>query len=120
MDSYSFSEKDWKLYRSKVADWQEAHMERLCKEYIGILCTDEIGSERFWKLHDRIKEDVKSPGVIVKNSRSEMFNNILGLLSDGVITLDDLDGFSDDLRERLAFIIKNHPEYFDDRKESEE
>lgn len=24
-----FSEKDWKLFRSKIADWQEAYMEKL-------------------------------------------------------------------------------------------
>lgn len=29
-----FSEKDWKLFRSKIADWQEAYMEKLNKEYI--------------------------------------------------------------------------------------
>lgn len=116
MNSYNFSEKDWKLYRSKIADWQEAYMEKLCEEYMEILRADEIGSDRFWKLHDRIKEDVKSSGVIVRNSRSKMINNILGLLSDGAITLEDLDGFSEDLREHLAFIIKNHPEFFDDKK----
>ncbi len=29
-----FSEKDWKLFRSKIADWQEAYMDKLNKEYI--------------------------------------------------------------------------------------
>ena len=24
-----FSEKDWKLFRSKISDWQEAYMEKL-------------------------------------------------------------------------------------------
>ena len=24
-----FSEKDWKLFRSKIVDWQEAYMEKL-------------------------------------------------------------------------------------------
>ena len=70
LNSYNFSEKDWKLYRSKIAGWQEAYME--------ILRADEIGSERFWKLHDRIKEDKRSPGVLItRNSRSNMIDNIL-------------------------------------------
>ena len=43
-----------------------------------ILRADEIGSERFWKLHDRIKEDKRSPGVLItRNSRSNMIDNIL-------------------------------------------
>ncbi len=70
MNSYTFSEKDWKLYRSKIAGLQEAYME--------ILRADEIGSERFWNLHDRIKEDKRSPGVLItRNSRSNMIDNIL-------------------------------------------
>ena len=32
-----FSEKDWKLFRSKIADWQEAYMEKLNREYINLL-----------------------------------------------------------------------------------
>lgn len=32
-----FSEKDWKIFRSKIAGWQEAYMDKLNKEYIKIL-----------------------------------------------------------------------------------
>ena len=32
--------------------------------------------------------------------------NILHLLHDGVITLADLDGFSEELREKMAFILR--------------
>ena len=31
-----FSEKDWKIFRSKIAGWQEAYMDKLNKEYIEI------------------------------------------------------------------------------------
>lgn len=30
----------------------------------------------------------------------------MNLLYDGVITPDDLDGFSDDLREKMAFVMR--------------
>ena len=96
-------------------------MERLCEEYIEILRADEIGSERFWKLNDRIKNDKKSPGVLItRNSRSDMIDNILDLLIYRVIAMDDLDDFSEELKEHLVFIINNHPEFFVDKKESEE
>lgn len=35
-----FSEKDWKIFRSKIAGWQEAYMDKLNKEYIKILSGD--------------------------------------------------------------------------------
>ena len=45
-------------------------------------------------------------GVIARMSRSNMDMNIAALLHDGVITLDDLDGFSDELRERFEFLMR--------------
>ena len=35
-----------------------------------------------------------------------MYMNLIALLREGVITADDLDGFSDDLREQLSFVIR--------------
>ena len=34
MQERGITEKDWKLFKSKIADWQEAYMGRLNKEYI--------------------------------------------------------------------------------------
>ena len=33
----SFSEEDWKVFRSKIGSWQEAYMDRLNREYMEIL-----------------------------------------------------------------------------------
>ncbi len=29
-----FSEKDWKVFRKKIPEWQKAYMDKLNKEYI--------------------------------------------------------------------------------------
>ena len=52
-----FSEKDWKLFRRKIAEWQESYMDKLNKEYMEILSGAGNASEKFWKLEKRIKED---------------------------------------------------------------
>lgn len=39
-------------------------------------------------------------------SRSDMGLIILALLKDNVICMEDLDGFSDDLMERIKFLVK--------------
>ncbi len=44
-----FSEKDWKLFRSKIAGWQESYMDKLNKEYIEILSGEGNLSYKFWK-----------------------------------------------------------------------
>lgn len=53
------SERDWKLFRKKLPGWQEAYMERLCKEYIELLSSESKASERFWKLEKRLTDDRK-------------------------------------------------------------
>lgn len=46
------SKSDWKLFRTRVGDWQEAYMERLAKEYIDLLDGAEDASDKFWKLEE--------------------------------------------------------------------
>ena len=37
--------------------------------------------------------------------------NLLSLLSDGVISIAELDGFSEELREKLALVLRDHREW---------
>ncbi len=96
-----FSEKDWKLFRSKIADWQEAYMEKLNQEYVAILTGEGNASDKFWEIEKRIREDKKDCGVQCEMSRSNQFYIMLSLLKEGAITLDDLEDFSDDLKETM-------------------
>ena len=100
------SKSDWKLFRTRIAEWQEAYMERLTKEYIQLLSSSEKASDKFWKLEERIKKDRKHPGVILEMRKSDMLYDIVALINHGVITEEDLDGFSDDLKERVGFFLK--------------
>ena len=83
-------------------------MDRLTKEYIKLLSSDIDASEKFWELENRIKNDKRKKGVVCEMSRSEMIYNLISLINEGAITLDDLDGFSEDLKERIAFVTRNN------------
>ena len=99
------TEKDWKLFRKMLPTWQERYMENLINDYEAILASDADASDKFWKLEGRIRKDKKKSGVCVTDmSRSQMFANIMVLLDEKVITLEDLEGFSDSLRERLELL----------------
>lgn len=100
------NEADWKLFRKMFPDWQEAHMNKLNQEYAAILAGSGTAADKFWELEKRINSDKEHVGVVARMSRSNMYYNILGLLSDGTITMDDLEGFSEDLRERVAFVTR--------------
>ena len=102
MSEYGFTKKDWALFREKVADWQEAYMDKVNKEYIDLLIGDGRPSEKFWALEERIRNDKKDTGVQLSNC----ICNIVSLLNEGAITMKDLEEFSDELKERVRFIAK--------------
>ncbi len=52
MPNMNYPESDWKLFRAKISGWQEAYMERLCKEYVEILCEPASSANRFWKIEN--------------------------------------------------------------------
>ena len=101
MSEYGFTKKDWALFREKISDWQEAYMDKLNKEYIDLLNGDGRPSEKFWTLEERIRNDKKDTGVQLKMSRSNCIPNIISLLNEEVITMEDLDEFSDELKETI-------------------
>ncbi|MBR4459580.1 MAG: hypothetical protein IKS31_11540 [Clostridia bacterium] len=100
--SLPFIEADWRLFRKRLPDWQEAYMERLVGAYIAKLTGPGKASEKFWWLEKRIRQDRRNTGVVAEMRRSVMETNIISLLREKVITLDDLEGFSPELRERMA------------------
>ena len=104
---YQIEEKDWKLYREKLPEWQEAYMERLIKEYAELLNSDKAASEKFWALDKRIRADRQSLGVrIIEERRSKLQNILTGLIIEHVISLDDLQDFSEELRESTSMWIQ--------------
>ena len=97
---YQVEEKDWKLFREKLPEWQEAYMERLIKDYAELLDGDEAASEKFWALDKRIRADRKRLGVCVDGvTRSKLQNILTGLIIENVITEDDLQDFSEELQK---------------------
>ena len=101
MSEYGFTKKDWALFKEKISDWQEAYMNKLNKEYIELLSGEGRPSEKFWTLEERIRNDKKDTGVQLKMSRSNCIPNIISLLNEEVITMEDLDEFSDELKETI-------------------
>ena len=103
---YEISKSDWKLFREKIGDWQENYMQRLEQEYISLLSDDgKLASDKFWELEKRIKKDKKSSGVILQMSKSEAIWNIANMIKLKVIALEDLEDFSDNLKEAVTLML---------------
>ena len=80
-------------------------MGRLVNEYMEVLKGEGNASDKFWELEERIKKDKKHPGVIVEMSKGNMIFDIIALINADVITFEDLEDFSDELKEQVKFII---------------
>ena len=100
------SKQDWKLFRERVPEWQEHYMEQLAKEYIELMSAPGLASDHFWELEKRIKQDKKHPGVLLEVRKSEAIWDIARFVKLKVITLTDLEGFSDELIEAVQLILK--------------
>ena len=81
-------------------------MQRLCHEYASLLTSEKAGSQAFWELNERIKQDKKSPGVQVELRKATMLWDIVAMLRDGVINMENLAGFSDELIENVKSVIQ--------------
>ncbi len=106
MQEQRITKVDWTLFKNKIADWQEAYMNKLNKEYIELLSEDANPSEKFWKLDKRIKADKKKIGVQLEMSRSNIIYNLISLINDGAISFEDLEEFSDELKETVSAFVK--------------
>lgn len=96
---HDVAESDWKMFKKLLPEWQERHMEKLIDQYIEILNGSGEASNRFWALEEHINRDRRCCGVLMEDiRRSTMRRQIACLLSDNVITLNDLDGFTEDIK----------------------
>ena len=68
---------------------------------------DALPSEKFWELEKRINSDKKCAGVYVVRSRSRLFENILNLAAEKAITMEDLEGFSDEIKIPAQRVLNN-------------
>lgn len=72
---------------------------------IELLSAPGNASDHFWELEKRIKKDKKHPGVIIELSKSDAIWDIAFYVRDKVITMDDLEGFSENLIDAVKLIL---------------
>ena len=99
MQNNEFTENDWKLFRTRLAKWQEAYYTRLVREYTELLNGDGTQGEKIYELEQRVQNERKHSGVQLpfRMSRFMMIHNL---------GADDLKDFSDELKEQIQFITE--------------
>jgi hypothetical protein len=101
MPAIDIKKSDWKLFRERLPGWQEKYMERLVSEYDDYLQSDVPASIKFWEMEKRIKEDKRRPGVLLSLEKKNVDFDLMRLMKDGAIEENDLEGFSQELIDRV-------------------
>lgn len=101
MPAIEIKKSDWKLFRERLPGWQEKYMEQLVKEYADYLQSDVPASTKFWEMEKRIKEDKHRPGVLLSLEKKNVDFDLMRLMKDGAIEEKDLEGFSQELIDRV-------------------
>jgi hypothetical protein len=100
------SESDWKRFRTIVPDLRERYLRKRNSELSAILRDEALNAtDQFWTASERIDEI----GKILKScldghSRSTMVSYLMMMQRHQMLREEDLDGFSEGVRERLAGI----------------
>ena len=101
MPHVEIKKSDWKLFKERLTGWQEKYMEKLVEEYKNYLQSDLPASTKFWEMEKKIKQDRHRPGVLLSLEKTNVDIDLMRLLKDGVIEKKDLEGFSQELIDRV-------------------
>lgn len=99
-------ESDWRLFRKLFPVWQENYMDAVIDSYIKLLQGPQAGLEKFHTLEKMMDREYYKACFKVEMSRSKLWMNIANLLSDGVITEEDIAPFSSSIKEKVYFVLR--------------
>jgi hypothetical protein len=105
----NISKEDWELYKEKLPVWQERYTKGLLEDYVKFLEGDGQALEKFHILEKKIKADKNTPGVQLRNTRGSRQGtdyNLMQLILANVISFDDLDGFSEEIKATVSKLVK--------------
>ena len=100
--AYKFEyEADWKIFRKLVVVWVERYFQERNEAYIRMLQGEGTAKDKWWKLKDLMKDDIKSLELGTDMRRSRLEEDLYILAANGIITLEDLEKFSMKMQRRV-------------------
>ncbi len=96
-------ESDWKQFRKMVPGLRERWLQERNQEIARLLTApDRTPTEQFWDAEEQFGKDVRTLEVCFDDHRrSKLVMTLVTMVRCGVLKDQDLEGFSDELRERL-------------------
>lgn len=99
---------DWRKFRDLAPLLRERYLKRHNARIASMLSDPKQSeTERFWGAHQEMQKQAKALRQCLDgHSRSTMFGFIVTMIHNGMMTREDLEGFSDDLKSKLAPVLE--------------
>ena len=102
-------ERDWKTFRKMIPNLRERYLKDKNLEIKKLLeAKNKNETERFWEARHRIEKERK---ILVDcldgHSRSNMFRHMILMYGYGILKEEDLNEFSDELKNQIINVCKN-------------
>lgn len=102
MGAYRFEyEADWKIFRNLVTPWIERYFQKKNESYIRMLRSEGRARDKWWKLKDLMKNDIKVIESGTDMSRSCLIDDLSILAANGIITVDELEKFTPKMQDQV-------------------
>lgn len=102
MGAYRFEyEADWKIFRKLVTPWIERYFQEKNESYIRMLRSEGRARDKWWKLKDLMKNDIKVIESGTDMSRSCLIDDLSILAANGIITVDELEKFTPKMQDQV-------------------
>ena len=97
------AEPDWKAFRKIVPELRERYLGKVNSELMALLQNPKHSpTEQFWDVEERIEREVKVLRTCLDgHSRSKMRIFLALMYQHRMLLDDDLDQFSEELRDRI-------------------
>ena len=105
------STSDWKAFRRRVPEWRERYLRLRNEELVGLLRDEGLTpTERFWRVEERVAEEARVLRACLDGHSKRKVAWYLSLMySHGMIDGEDLDAFSEGLREAVRVSLSPPP-----------
>lgn len=102
MGAYRFEyEADLKIFRKLVPPWIERYFHEKNESYIRMLQSEGRARDKWWKLKDLMKNDIKVIESGTDMSRSCLIDDLSILAANGIITVDELEKFTPKMQDQV-------------------
>lgn len=102
MGAYRFEyEADWKIFWKLVTPWIERYFQEKNESYIRMLRSEGRARDKWWKLKDLMKNDIKVIESGTDMSRSCLIDDLSILAANGIITVDELEKFTPKMQDQV-------------------